>query len=88
MTKSNIIEINVHDAKTHLSQYLQAVEAAGTTFVICRNHHPIAQLSVLPTTLNPKFTRFGLAAGKVKISSDFNDELTDKELPGFGLKAK
>lgn len=35
--------ITVHDAKTHFSRYLAAVEA-GEEFVIARGKHPVARL--------------------------------------------
>ena len=39
--------VNIQDAKTHLSRYLEAV-AAGEVVVICRRNVPIAELRALP----------------------------------------
>ena len=36
-------KINIHDAKTHLSELLQRVKR-GEEFLICRNGEPIADL--------------------------------------------
>jgi prevent-host-death family protein len=42
-----MIQINVHEAKAKLSEYLAAVEA-GEIVQICRRNVPIAQLTPLP----------------------------------------
>jgi prevent-host-death family protein len=38
-----MIRINIHEAKTHLSRYLQAVEE-GEVVVLCRRNVPVAEL--------------------------------------------
>ena len=37
--------LNVHEAKTHLSAVLSAVSEKGESFLICRNGHPVADLT-------------------------------------------
>lgn len=36
--------INIHEAKSKLSQLIASVEEGGDTIVICRNGKPVAQL--------------------------------------------
>ena len=38
-----VIKLNVHEAKTHLSRYLNQVEA-GETLILCRHNKPIAEV--------------------------------------------
>lgn len=65
--------INIHDAKTHLSQYLESVVANHETIVICKNGKPIAQLTEYYQRREKKL---GLLKGKITISPDF-DTLPD-----------
>jgi prevent-host-death family protein len=66
--------VNVHAAKTHLSQLLARVEA-GEEVVLGRAGHPIARL----TPFRPSGTtrRFGGWNGRVWISDDFDAPLPD-----------
>jgi prevent-host-death family protein len=41
-----MIRVNVHDAKTHFSKYLDAV-AKGETILVCRRNVPIAEIKPL-----------------------------------------
>ena len=40
-------KLNIHEAKTHLSRYLQEL-VAGETIVLCRRNVPIAEIRLLP----------------------------------------
>ena len=62
------VEVNVHEAKTRLSQLLAQVEQ-GERVVIARSGKPIADL--VPHVDRP--VRFGTAAGLVTISDDAFD---------------
>lgn len=42
-----MIRVNVAEAKTHLSRYLESVER-GETVVLCRRNVPIAEIRALP----------------------------------------
>ena len=73
--------INVHEAKTHLSEYLAQVEA-GETVVICRRNKPVAELRpVAPERKTPR--PIGLAEGQVKILPEFFEPLDDELLNLF-----
>lgn len=39
-----MLTVNIHEAKTSLSQLVQAVEERGETVVVCRNGRPVARL--------------------------------------------
>lgn len=40
-----MITVNMHEAKTRLSELVKAVEQKSETVVICRNGQPVAQLT-------------------------------------------
>ena len=40
-----MITVNTHEAKTHLSKLLAAVEEKGEVVLICRNGKPVAELA-------------------------------------------
>lgn len=76
--------LNVHEAKTHFSRYLDRVQQ-GETIIICKNDVPVAQLTPLPKDKKPKRKLFGLGKGKGKILPSFFDDLSDEDFPGIGL---
>ena len=45
--KLTMIRVNVAEAKTHLSRYLESVER-GETVVLCRRNVPVAEIRALP----------------------------------------
>ena len=66
------MEINVHQAKTHLSKLLERV-ALGEEVVIAKSGKPIAKLVPIGAARG-KF-KFGSAKGKFVVPDDFNDPL-------------
>lgn len=77
------LSINVHEAKTHLSRYLQKVEE-GHSITLCRNDDPIAVLIPYPKK-SKKREIWGAAKDAIDIPKTFFDELMDEEFPGIGL---
>lgn len=68
-------EINVHEAKAHLSRYLKRA-AKGETIVVCLRNKPYAR--IVPIETVPKERRpIGLDKGKFKVPEDFNDPMPD-----------
>lgn len=67
--------VNIHQAKTHLSELIAAV-AAGEEVIIAKANRPVARLVALE---KPRARRvFGLHPGNVLyISDDFNAPLPD-----------
>jgi len=73
-----MIRINVHEAKVHLSRYLDSVEG-GETVVICRRNEPVAELRPVPRRGGEK-RPWGLDRGAFEVPADFNQPLPDEEL--------
>lgn len=74
------MEVNIHQAKTHLSRLLQRV-AAGEEITIARAGVPVARIvAVTPEPL--KVRPLGFDRGKVWIADDF-DELPEDLLKAF-----
>jgi len=65
-------EVNVHEAKTHLSRLLQEVEG-GATIVITKGGRPVARLVPLARAAEPR--RPGRLKGKIRIARDFDAPL-------------
>jgi len=66
------MEVNIHEAKTHLSKLLERV-ALGEEVVIAKAGKPVAKLVPLPGERR----RFllGSAKGEFVVPDDFNDPL-------------
>ncbi|KAA0253182.1 MAG: type II toxin-antitoxin system Phd/YefM family antitoxin [Acidobacteria bacterium] len=73
-------EVNVHDAKTRLSQLLVRVEA-GEEIVIARAGKPVARL--VPFDASSPRRPLGLDAGKIRIADDFDAPLPEDVLRDF-----
>ena len=73
-------QVNVHDAKTHLSRLLARVEA-GEAIVIARSGRPIARLVPVRRTRGRR--RPGRFVGQGRIADDFNAPLPPDVLAGF-----
>ena len=73
------MEVNIHEAKTHLSRLLQRV-AAGEEVTIARSGVPVARL----VAVEPKAKRpLGFARGEIWIADDFDAPLPDDLLKLF-----
>jgi prevent-host-death family protein len=73
-------QINVHEAKTHLSRFIEAVEA-GEEVVIAKAGKPVARL--VPIRRTTRRRKLGLLDGKFKIPDDFNAPLPEDVLAEF-----
>ncbi len=74
-------KLNVHEAKTHLSRYLDEVEQ-GETIVLCKRNQPVAEIRPLAEHRS-KPRPVGLAKGKFKVPESFFEELPEGELSLF-----
>lgn len=73
-----MIKVNIHEAKTHFSRYLAAVEA-GETVVVCKRNVPIAEIKPVDVDrLGPR--PVGLARGLVHIPPEFFEPMDEEEL--------
>lgn len=77
--------ISTHDAKTHLSRYLAAVEE-GQEFLIARGKRPIARLSPLhrpKRSIRPKVGR--MTGQAFHVPAEALAALSEAELKDWGL---
>lgn len=65
-------EVNIHEAKTHLSQLLRRV-SAGEEIVIARAGKPVARLVPAEAPRKPRV--LGADRGKIWIADDFDAPL-------------
>src|SRR5438132_12869075 len=66
------MEVNIHEAKTHLSRLLEKV-ALGEEVIIAKAGRPIAKL--VPVPVAPHDRVLGTAKGEFTMSDDFNAPL-------------
>ena len=66
------MEVNIHEAKTHLSRLLERV-AMGEEVIIAKAGKPVAKL--VPVNRQPKKRTLGSARGEFVVPDDFNDPL-------------
>jgi prevent-host-death family protein len=74
------MEVNIHEAKTHLSRLLQRV-AAGEEVTIARAGVPVARL--VAVTAKTAVRPLGFARGEVWVADDFDAPLPDDLLKEF-----
>jgi prevent-host-death family protein len=75
-------QINVHDAKTNFSRYLDRVEA-GETLIVCRHNRPIAELRPIQSGEKRKPRIPGFFKDKFTIPPEFFDPLPEDILRIF-----
>jgi len=75
------MEVNIHQAKTHLSRLLQRV-AGGEEITIARAGKPIALLVPLAPG-KTKIRPLGMDRGRIWIAEDFDAPLPDELLKAF-----
>ena len=66
------MEVNVHEAKTHLSKLLERV-AVGEEVIIAKAGKPVAKL--VPIESERARFKLGSAKGEFVVPDDFNDPL-------------
>ena len=71
--------VNMHEAKTHFSKLVDSVRR-GNEVVIAMAGKPVAKLT--PIEKKPKRCP-GALRGKIRISKDFDDPLSEEILSGF-----
>jgi prevent-host-death family protein len=73
-------QVNIQDAKTHLSRYIAEVER-GEVLILCRHNKPVAEIRAISSE-QPKSPRFGLWEG-FGVSESFFEPLPDDILKPF-----
>lgn len=71
-----MIFVNMHEAKTHLSNYVAMVADSSEAVTICKNGRPMVTLS--PYVAPKNGIVFGGMKGRVRVSDDFDDPLPDE----------
>lgn len=74
-------KINIHDAKTHLSEYLNALDEEDS-IILCKRNTPIAEIKLLQKP-RKKRRPIGLAAGTFSVPESFFAPLPDEVVDGF-----
>lgn len=70
-----MLQVNIHEAKTHLSRLIQEA-LDGEEVVIARANKPLVRLEVLPQAKPER--RIGGAKGMIiSMADDFNEPLDD-----------
>lgn len=73
-------QVNIHEAKTHLSRLVDRA-AAGEEIVIARAGKPVAKLVPLTADRTPR--KLGSLRGKIWMAPDFDAPLPAELLAGF-----
>ena len=68
------MQVNMHDAKTKLSELVAAAER-GEEVVIARNGTPAARLVAVATEYAP--VQLGRLAGEIELGTDFDEPLPE-----------
>lgn len=74
-----MVQVGVHEAKTHLSRLLLRV-AAGEEVVIARGGRPVARLVPI---VEPRQRELGRDRGLFEVPDDFDAPLPAEVLAGF-----
>jgi len=76
-----VFRVNVHEAKTRLSHYLDKVES-GETMILCRYNQPVAEVRPVKTKAKRRKRVFGVDDG-FGVSPEFFKPLPDDLLRLF-----
>ncbi len=76
-----MIKLNIHEAKTHLSRYLERVRK-GETIILCKRNTPIAEIRPLPAARTKK-RPIGLAREELTVPPSFFEPLPEELIDGF-----
>ncbi len=78
-------KLNIHEAKTHLSEYLENL-ARGETILLCKRNKPIAEIRpIRAERVEPR--PVGLAKGKFSVPPEFFEPLPDEISAHFTTNA-
>ena len=67
-------QVNIHEAKTHLSRLVERVEA-GEEILIARGGRPVARLVPVGRRTRPR--ELGIWKGEVWVAPDFDESMDD-----------
>ena len=70
--------INVAEFKSHLSEYLEAIEA-GRELTLCRRNVPIARIAPIQKKSGRNKTKLGWCKGQIKVHGDLTQPMIPLE---------
>ena len=76
-----MIRLNIHEAKTHLSRYLDRL-ARGETIVLCKRNVPIAEIRPIPADIKDE-RPIGLGKGEFIVPPEFFEPLPSDIVNAF-----
>ena len=76
-----MIRANIHNAKTHLSEYLAKL-GEGETILLCKRNKPVAEIRLLPRQ-PVKRRPIGLAAATFSVPASFFEPLPEDVIRSF-----
>ncbi len=76
-----MIRLNIHEAKTHLSRYLDQIDKSGG-ILLCKRNVPVAEVRAI-TQKESDPRPVGLEKGRFEVDATFFDALPDDVLDGF-----
>jgi antitoxin (DNA-binding transcriptional repressor) of toxin-antitoxin stability system len=65
-------KLNIHEAKTHLSAYLEDL-ANGEVILLCKSNVPVAEIKGIPSRKEKHSRPIGLARGEFVVPETFFD---------------
>jgi antitoxin (DNA-binding transcriptional repressor) of toxin-antitoxin stability system len=71
-----MIRINIHEAKTHLSRYIERV-LKGESVILCKRNIAVAEIRAIPQAAL-KQRPIGLAEGMFEIPDEFFEPLPEE----------
>ena len=77
-----MIKVNIQNAKTHLSHYLDQIEQ-GEVVVVCRHNRPVAELRAIQTAPVSRTRVAGMLKGLIHWEPNAFAPLTGQELEQF-----
>jgi antitoxin (DNA-binding transcriptional repressor) of toxin-antitoxin stability system len=77
-----MMTINIQEAKTHLSRYLDQVEK-GEVVVVCRHNRPVAEIRAIQAPPSNRTRTPGLLKGRVHWDADAFAPMTAEEVAEF-----
>ena len=80
-----MLQINIHEAKTHLSKLLEQA-VAGESFVIAKSGKPMVTVSAFTPPPDPA-KRLGFLKGRLEVPKDF-DAIGEQEILAWFNGAK
>ena len=75
------IRLNMHEAKTHLSEHIARLKP-GDRIILCRRNHPVAEIRPLEEPRDEP-RPVGLGKGLAEIPDSFSDPLPGEMLDLF-----